>query len=220
MSLSTFADEYDGLQPGEQALFAESVRRVLAEGLIWWGDPSDQRVYSFLLRRFGLVSQYLDVAGWNLRHDEAVRVFHVVHKEGAHRRRLTREQSTWLLLLRMLYAEGRESGSLTLTRNPVVSVEQIGSRYGEFFPGQVVRKKASRDNALSLYSRLKLIRAVNSDARASGEDQLFELLPTLDVVLPSDVFAQALDQFRTTPGADEAEDHAGEDADLDEEEER
>jgi hypothetical protein len=55
MTLSRFAHEYDQLPPGEQALFAEAVRRLLTDGLIWRDDDDDRRIYNYLGRRGELV---------------------------------------------------------------------------------------------------------------------------------------------------------------------
>ena len=197
MTLGVFAQEYDALPPGEQTLFAETVRWLLAESLIWRELDGDRRIYSFLSRRTTLVAQYLSVAGWELRHDDHASVYHVVHVDGAHRRRLGRETSIWLLLVRMLYAEGRESPALALTRYPVVSVGEIARRYAEFFPGQALRKKASLEEALRTMTRLKLIRAAGEGLfRTGSDDQLVELLPTLEVVIPADAIETLMQVFR------------------------
>lgn len=184
MSFSQFAREYDQLPPAEQHQFAEAVRRLLADGLIWREDEADRRTFNFLLRRRELVADYLSVAGWDLRYDERVGAFHVLHREGAHRRRLTREQTIWLLLLRLIYAEKRERLEVSLTRYPVIEVGEVARRYAEFFPGQNVRKRSSLEDALRSFQALKLVRGAGGTAiRAGSPDQLIELLPTLELVI-------------------------------------
>jgi hypothetical protein len=181
-----FADQYINLPPGEQTLFAEAVRRLLADGLLWREIDGDRRLYSWLARRSDLVAEYLAVAGWELRHDERATVFQVVHRDGAHRRRLNRDTSIWLLLLRLLYAEQRESMTVSLTRFPTTTVGTLANRYAAFFPGQNVRKKGSLDEALRTLATLKLVRAGGGGTlRANNPDQVIELLPTLEVVVPS-----------------------------------
>lgn len=187
MPLTTFTREYEELSPNEQAQFAEAVRRLLAEGIIWREEETDRRVYNFLVRRRELVADYLQVAGWELRHDERVAVFHIVHREGAHRRRLSRDSTVWLLLLRLIYAEQRESLKVTLTRHPVTTVGEVAARYAEFFPGKAVRKKTSLEDALRTLQHLKLIRPAGGAGtlRASNSEQMIELLPTLEIVVPA-----------------------------------
>jgi hypothetical protein len=187
MPLTTFTREYEELSPNEQAQFAEAVRRLLAEGIIWREEEGDRRVYNFLVRRRELVADYLQVAGWELRHDERVAVFHVVHREGAHRRRLSRDTTVWLLLLRLIYAEQRESLKVTLTRHPVATIAEVAARYAEFFPGKAVRKKTSLEEALRTLQHLKLIRPAGGAGvlHASNSEQMIELLPTLEIVVPA-----------------------------------
>jgi hypothetical protein len=197
MSLLAFAEEYNQLAPGEQAQFADAVRRLLAEGLLWREEEGERRLYHFCARRLTLLRDYLRVAGWELRHDERLGLFQVTHSEGAHRRRLTRDTTIWLLLLRMLYAEKRERLEVTLTRYPVTTVGEAIQRYAEFFPGQTVRKKGSLEDALRTLHSLKLLRAPGGGVpRVSDSDQLIELLPTLEAVVPANEVAAVAERLR------------------------
>lgn len=184
MSLAHFAETYAQLNSSEEALFAETVKHLLAEGLLWREHEPDRRLYHFLLRRRELVQEYMGVTGWQLNHDERLTIFHVTHREGAHRKRLGRDTTLWLLLLRLLYAEQREH--LTLTRYPVVSLGEIAQRYAEFFPGERVRKKSSLEEALRTLTHLKLVRpANNATLRINDSEQQLELLPALEIVVPA-----------------------------------
>lgn len=210
MSFLSIAQAYDALPPGEQSQFAEAVRRLFAEGMLWRGDERDRTLYLFLLRRSDLVSGYLGVAGWELRHDERLAIFQLVHREGAHRRRLSRETTIWLLLLRLLYAEQRESTTLQLGRHPTVTVGELYRRYAEYFPGKSVRKKSSLDEGLRTLQALKLIRPAGTGSlRAANTEQLIELLPTLEVVVPANEIAEVAERLATYERgegrADEAE---------------
>jgi hypothetical protein len=188
--LTTFAQEYNDLSPDEQAHFAEAVRRLLADGLIWREEPRDQRIYTFLMRRRNLVADYLQVAGWEVRHDDRIAVFQVVHRDGAHRHRLTRHTTIWLLLLRLLYSEKRVQMHESLTRYPVVPIGEVSQRYTALFTQperspEHLHHTASLDEALTTLQHLKLIRAGGGGELWSGNrDQLIELLPTLEMVIP------------------------------------
>jgi len=198
MNLVPFAQEYSQFSSSEQALFAQAVRRLLADGLIWRENEDDRQSYSFLLRRRELVADYLAVGGWELRHEERVGVFHVVHREGAHRRRLTREATVWLLLLRLIYAEKRERLEVSLTRYPVIEIGEVARRYAEFFPGQNVRKRTSLADALRSFQALKLVRAAGGGTIRSGQTELLiELLPTLEIVVPAASIAVLAERLAT-----------------------
>jgi hypothetical protein len=197
MSLLAFADEYNQLGPGEQAQFADAVRRLLTDGLLWREDESDRRHYHFCVRRMTMLRDYLRVAGWEFTHDERLGIVHVAHSEGAHRHHLKREETIWLLLLRMLYAEKRERLEVTLTRYPLTTVSEIAQRYAEFFPGQTVRKKGSLEDALRKLYGFKLLRAAGGGVpRVNDADQLIELLPAFEIVVPGDEISTLAGRLR------------------------
>ncbi|PDW03330.1 hypothetical protein CJ255_09455 [Candidatus Viridilinea mediisalina] len=209
MSLHQFALDYSQLPSSEQSQFAQATRRLLADGIIWREEEQDRPIYSFLVRRRELVADYLAVAGWELRHEERIGAFHVVHREGAHRRRFNREQTIWLLLLRLLYAEKRERLEVSLTRYPVVEVAEVARRYAEFFPGQQVRKRSSLTDALRSFQTLKLVRAAGGGTiRAGQSEQLIELLPTLEMIVPAqsiNALGERLGQYDRTRSENEGD---------------
>jgi Domain of unknown function (DUF4194) len=197
MSLIAFAEEYNRLSPNEAAQFAEAVRRLLADGLVWREEEGDRRIYHFISRHSSLIRDYLSVAGWELRHDERLSIFQVSHSEGAHRRRLNRDTTIWLLLLRMIYAEKRERLELALTRYPVVTVGEVIQRYSEFFPGRTIKKKGSLEEALRALHNLKLIRAAGGGApRVHDPEELVELLPALEIVVPAHEISTLVEKLR------------------------
>ncbi len=181
MELIDFAQDYTELAPSEQALFAETVRRLLTDGMIWRDEDKDQRVYAFLQRRRDLVQTYLAVAGWELHFNELLGIYRVQHRDGAHRRRLARDTTVWLLLLRLMYAEKRERMEVSTTPNPTVQMSDIIQRYTAYFPGQAVRKKTSLQDGLRALSAMKLVRL----HRMSSADPSVELLPTLEEIVPA-----------------------------------
>jgi hypothetical protein len=188
-----FAEAYSQLTPNEQAQCADAIRHLMADGLIWREDENDRRIYNWLLRQRDLVGDYLRVAGWELRHDESAAIFYVAHREGAHRRRLNRDTTIWLLVLRLLSAERREKMVVMPTRYPVVNREEIVERFNSFFPGQQVRKKSSLDDALRTLTTLKLIRK----RRGTSGVESVELLPALDVLVPANHIAQVVEKLQT-----------------------
>ena len=201
---NNFVEAYAQLAPNEQTQFADAVRRLMADGLIWREDENDRRIYNWLVRQRDLVSDYLRVAGWELRHDESAAIYQVVHREGAHRRRLNRDTTIWLLILRLLSAEMREKMIVMPTRYPIVSREQVVERYNSFFPGELRRKKSSLDEALRTFATLKLIRKRRG---TSGEESI-ELLPALEVMVPTNNIAQVADKLQTYQRADSSEDES------------
>ena len=212
MSLMRVAQEFEQLGPGEQAAFAETVKRLLSDGLLWREDEDDRKAYNFLARRGDVVKGYLYVCGWRLEFSEPAKIYYVTHVDGAHRRRLNKELTVWLLIVRLLYAEKRERPEATLTRYPVARVGDIADRYASFFPNQHLRKKTSLTDALRAMQGMKLIGAVDKGGlRADDPDKLVELRPALEVVLPAVEITALAERLRKYQ-------HESDDADLPDEE--
>jgi hypothetical protein len=209
MSLESFTLAYSQLLPGEQSQFAEVVRRLLADGIIWREDDQNRRIYNFLLRHKDLVEDYLSVTGWEVRHHERTNVFHVVHRDGSHRLKISRDNTIWFLLARLVYAEQCERLEVSLTRYPTITVANLSERYTDFLRGQSVRKKKSMDDALRLMQSLKLIRAGGGCIlRASNGEAVIELLPTLEVVMPEGSIFQIseyLSEYNRSKSSDDDE---------------
>ncbi len=201
MSLSQFAQNYDLLSSLDQATFAEAVRRLMDEGLIWREEESDRRVYNFLARHHELVAEYLRVGGWELRQHEQVKVFQLIHGAGARRKRLDQNTTLWLLLLRLLYAERSERSEKkegALTRYPVVTIDDITARWAQLFPGQP--DPPGLRGALPALQSLKLIRPAGGEVLRTGNpEQQIELLPTLEIIVPAGEIAALASHLTTQP---------------------
>lgn len=187
MSVEKIVEHYQELSNSEQDLFRDSLRLLMSEGLIYRGISEHARSYSFLRRRETLVKDYLALAGWELRFAERQETFHLQHLTGAHREKLDLGTTKWLLLLRLLYAEAREGRSLELTRNPSVTSQDLVHRYAEYFPNE--RFKTAMNDALKTLQGWNLVR------RHSLEDVL-ELLPTLEVIVPASSLEVATNKLR------------------------
>lgn len=185
MDVTQFTEEYGLLSPTEKAVFAEAVRVLMSEGLIWREDGTKRQIYTFLNRHSDLIANYLSVAGWELRHHEQCATFQVMHGEGSHRKRFSLDTTIWLLLLRKLYAEQQESMGARLTRYPVTTVGELIYRYTEL-PNARKRIKTSLLAALTQLQQLSVIRAATGGSlRVDNSDQVIELLPPLEVVVPA-----------------------------------
>lgn len=186
MDPAQFIEAYSALSPGEQDQFEAALIMLLGSGILWREDERSRAHYSFVYRHQDLVRAYLAAVGWQLLHHERNTIFQVVHREGAHRKKFTTDMTLWLLLLRLLYAEQQESMAPRLTRYPVVSMGELVRRYGEL-PGTPRRRKVSLEEALSHFQRYHLVRVADGrGVQISDENQLLELLPPLEVIVPAE----------------------------------
>lgn len=202
MDLGTFTESYANLHPNEKAQFADTIRILLSESLIWREEERTRHVYLFLKRYTDLVKGYLDVAGWELLYHEQSMTFQVVHRDGSHRKRLSLDTTIWLLLLRLLYAEQQESPTPRLTRYPTVTIDTLIRRYTEL-PHARKYKRTSLEEALRQLQHFPFIRAANGgNLKVRNGEQVIELLPPLEVVVTATnaaaVAAKLADYFGTS----------------------
>jgi hypothetical protein len=204
---------YETLSPSDRTLFTEVCRRLFSDGFLWRDDSTDRTLYHFVRRQTTLIEHYFDIMGWQLTLDERLGIVHISHREGAHRYRFNRDTTIWLLLFRLLYAEQRESLSLFLGRNPTVDVGTAYTRYLELGRNPAARKKSSYETALRTLSHYKLIRAVEGGTlRVTNNDQLIELLPILEIIIPTTAIATLTEQLNSYGRTDD--EGTNEDADV------
>lgn len=192
MSLHSLAEAYERLLPSEQALFETVLQRLLSDGFIWRGDERSAALYDFLERHLVPVSDYLAIAGWELRHYQRQKVFHLVHRDGTNRLHFTQEQTRLLLLLRLVYAQQVEQHSTDpsrlLLRHPIASTSSVFQSYIETYgikPG-----KGDFHDAIQRMQRLKLIRILYSNGRQKDLSSAdLELLPILEIIVPNESIA-------------------------------
>ena len=189
MDISQFIEEYTALSATERVQFAETVYVLMDEGLIWREDGTKRQVYLFLHRHADLIAGYLSVARWELRHHEQCQTFQVVHKDGAHHKRFDLETTIWLLLLRLLYAEQQESTAMRQTRYPTVTVGTLIERYLAL-PHARKHIKTRMAVALTQLQQFPIIRAASGGTiRIDNVEQVIELLPPLEVIVPANDIA-------------------------------
>ena len=208
--METLLHSLSDYSSSERILFQDTLKRLMSEGFLVRDDESDRRFYAFALRRFQDLCAYLGFTGWELLHHERLHVIQLMRSDGSHRKRFSKDQTSWLLLLRLLYAEQKESMKLSLVRNPVVRVSEVFERYTRFFPGENLRKKTSLIDALRLFHGLKLLRPTDTKFFAVSDPETpLELLPTLEVAVPASKLQELekrLRESRAMAAASEDED--------------
>jgi hypothetical protein len=190
-------DAFLDLSASEQSFFLDTLSRLFEEGFLWRDDDAERAFYAFVLRHKNAVEGHLSALGWSLVHHDRINMVQLVHKRGAHKRRLNKETTIWVLIARLIYAEHKESNKIVLTRNPVCTVGDFVRRYAEHFPGKAFRKKGSLEDALGQLQSLKLIRPAGHRVLVvSNSDSLMELLPALEIVVPAIKLKEALENLK------------------------
>lgn len=121
----------------------------------------------------GPLEEFFKFLNWDFQLDERNECVFAFSKEGVHRLRLTRDESTALLVLRLLYQEKRQG--MILTEFPLTSKYEIRAKYETFrlpFPG-----KTRFQDIIKLFTQYKLLQAIDDDVNL--DDCRFRLFHTM-----------------------------------------
>lgn len=153
----------------------ESVKRVINRLLSvnFLVREQDRDDYLLVRRHFDHLQVFFRLMGWELTLDQLHECVFLDSGERAHRRSLSREESIWLLVLRLIYEEKR--GELNLSQFPLTTLHEIRAKYETF--GLPVINRTRLQEHIRLATRYQLIQVLDSDIRA--DDCRFQLYHTL-----------------------------------------
>lgn len=90
----------------------------------------DRENYLVARRHREALTDYFRFLGWELVIDERHECIALISPRMEHRRRLNREESIWLLVLRLIYQEKRQG--LSLSEFPMTTLYEIRTKYQTF----------------------------------------------------------------------------------------
>jgi hypothetical protein len=103
------------------------VNRLLGQTFLYQDADSDKDDYYFVHRYRSIFDGLLELAGFNLLHDDYHRIFQVVSEYGYSRARFKLDESLMIVVLRKLYEEKIEH--LSLANDPVVTIGEVREEY-------------------------------------------------------------------------------------------
>ena len=103
------------------------VNRLLGQTFLYQDADSDKDDYYFVHRYRSIFEGLLELAGFNLLHDDYHRIFQVVSEYGYSRARFKLDESLMIVVLRKLYEEKIEH--LSLANDPVVTISEVREEY-------------------------------------------------------------------------------------------
>ncbi len=103
------------------------VNRLLGLTFLYQDADSDKDDYYFVHRYRSIFEGLLELAGFNLLHDDYHRIFQVVSEYGYSRARFKLDESLMIVVLRKLYEEKIEH--LSLANDPVVTIGEVREEY-------------------------------------------------------------------------------------------
>ena len=119
------------------------------------------------------LEEFFKFLNWDFQLDERNECIFAFSKEGAHRLRLTKEESVALLVIRLIYQEKRQG--VILTEFPLTTKYEIRAKFVTFslaFPG-----KTRFQEIIKLLTQYKLIQTLDEDINL--DDCRFRLFHTL-----------------------------------------
>lgn len=162
---------FDGLGESERQHVRKVINRLLAVNFL--SRELDRDDYLLARRQIETLREFFRGIGWEIELDQVHECLFVTSSERAHRVSLSKEETVWLLVLRLLYEEKRSE--LSLSQFPLVTLHEIRNKYEAFRLTFVNRTRLQE--LVKLAERFQLLRVLDSDLKA--DDCRFQLHHTL-----------------------------------------
>lgn len=121
-----------------------------------------REAYAVVRRHREALEVYFRFLGWELVVDERHECIYLHVPQAALRRSLSREETVWMLVLRLIYQEKRQA--LSLAEYPSTTLYEIRSKYEAFRIPWINR--SALDRLVRLCSRYELMDAIDDDWRS------------------------------------------------------
>lgn len=90
----------------------------------------EREKYHLAVRNKDIIKQYLQVIGWDFIVDEKHGCIVIVSPHYEHRLKLKKDETIWLLVLRLIYEEKRSA--LSISQHPFTTLQEIKGKYETF----------------------------------------------------------------------------------------
>jgi hypothetical protein len=103
------------------------INRILGQVFLYQDKDEDKEDYYFMHRHRDAFQAALELAGYNLLHDDYHRIFQAVSEYSYCRARYKLDETLMIVVLRKLYEEHTER--LSLAQDPVVTIGEVREEY-------------------------------------------------------------------------------------------
>lgn len=90
----------------------------------------EREKYQLAVRNKDIIKRYLQVIGWDFIVDEKHGCIVIASPHYEHRLKLKKDETIWLLVLRLIYEEKRSS--LSISQYPFTTLQEIKGKYETF----------------------------------------------------------------------------------------
>jgi hypothetical protein len=180
-------DRYPALTPLERERFAVVVNYLLSKNFLLSYTyenktkiPKPNGDYNFVIRYFDLFSQYFSLANYRIERDDSLNIVYIHNEAGFNHIRLNKLQTLFLLGIRRLYDEEKESAS----RSDVIYTT-IGSLINKMLmePSLLVKKPTieQTSDVMRFLQNINIITKV--DKNFQDMTATICILPTITILL-------------------------------------
>lgn len=169
------------LEDRERRMFTEVIQTLHHECFVLRGGAiRSNPIYAFLEKHEDLVSAYLALGGWRLHLDRDLGVGRLFHPEGKGRIHFNKEETTLLLVLRLVYHENRAMASET--PEVAVTIGAVREKLHSLLPEASARPFLSRKVMGSRLRRFESFRILSFEGsgQAVDDDTVLLLHPVLE----------------------------------------
>lgn len=159
----------------------------------------DRETYMFIRRHREAAQAFFRYLGWEFIVDERHEVIYVQGVDSGIRRSLSRDETLWMLILRLIYQEKREA--LSLSEFPVVTLYDIRVKFDTFRLHWL--NATTLDRLIRVCSRYHLLEALDTDYRS--DDSRFRLFHSWIYLIDMDevrTIIERIERYQTRKEAD------------------
>lgn len=169
---------FSELSEQDRERLKEAANRLISVNFL--DKELEREKYMLARRQRADLEEFFRLIGWEVIFDDRHECIFVASPEAANRRHLTRDESIWLLVLRLIYQEKRQG--LSLSEFPVTTLHEIRSKYETFrLP---LFNKTKLQELVRLGGQYKLLEPLRADL--SSDDCPFRLFHTLLYAIDAD----------------------------------
>jgi hypothetical protein len=150
----------ESLSESERDRIGDFLNRLLSNNILV--KEKDRDAYQFIRRNREAVQAFFRFLKWDFVLDERHDCVFVQGPDSHLRRSLNREETLWMLVIRLIYQEKRES--LSISEYPMTTLHEIRSKYETFRIPWL--NATALDRLVRLCARYQLMEALDPDLRS------------------------------------------------------
>ncbi|MDE8565585.1 DUF4194 domain-containing protein [Anoxybacillus rupiensis] len=187
----------DALGEADKQKMSTALNRLLLVNFLV--KEKDRETYMLIRRNREAAQTFFRFLGWEFVMDERHECIYVQGPDSSMRRSLSREETLWMLILRLIYQEKREA--LSLSEFPMTTIYEIRTKYETFRIPWVNMTKLEK--LVRLCARYQLLDAMDADLRS--DDTRFRLFHSWIYLVNMDevrAIAERIERYATKKEGD------------------